>query len=168
QLGQLVGQLAGAVGGGYGDLTDPFPEDSGKQTNKNYDPGKRDKLEGDTKDIRKTWKDLDAFFNSKQPPAECVPIKNAYEQCLGETGSMVLDVQKQLENSHDDPQGAINSLISMMGTSQGKIDVAANESDQLVYRICRKYDTFKWFKISSDIGGGLMGGMGGLLGGLGG
>ena len=167
QLGSLMGMMTGMSGAALSDLTaEAFGEES---TGQNYDPSKREKVAGETKAKRQSWKELNAFFNSKQPPAECVPIKNAYEQCLGETSAMMMDVLGQLERSQDDPQGAINSLMGMMGTSAGKIDVAAKQSDQLVGSVCRKYETFKWFSITGDIGGGLGGlGMGGLgdLGGL--
>ena len=165
QLSQLLTQLSGMNSDSIADLTaEARGEESGNQ---NYDPKKRDQVEGDTKAKRQAWKDLVKFFNSKQPPAECVPIKNAYEQCLGETSAMMSDILDQLQNSQTDPQGAINKLIGMMGTSTGKIDAAAKQSDRLVGEVCYRYDAFKWFSIASDIGGGL-GGLGGVLGGIGG
>ena len=88
-----------------------------------------------------------------------------------ETLGGVRDILGELERSQDNPQAALNNLISMMGTSEGKIDVAADKSDSLVGQICHKYETYKWFSVKGDIGGGLGGlGIGGLggLGGLGG
>lgn len=167
QLGSLLGMMSGMSGGSISDLTaEAFGEESTGQTN---DPSKRQKVEGDTKAKRQSWRDLNAFFNSKQPPAECVPIKSAYEQCLGETSAMMMDILGELDKAQSDPNAAISGLIAMMGTSEGKIDVAAKQSDSLLGRICAKYDTYKWFSLSGDIGGGLGGlGLGGLgdLGGL--
>lgn len=171
QLSTLLGQMMGMGAGNLADLT---AEAMGEEVdpNKNYDPQKKEQLKSGTEKSRQGWKDLVAYFNSKQPPAECVPIKNAYEQCLGETSAMMLSILNELERSQGDPQGAINSLMAMMGTSEGKIDVAANKTDSLVGQICHKYDSYKWFKVSGDIGGGLgslgLGGLGGLGGGMGG
>ena len=166
QLSSLMTQLTGLSGGALNDLTaEAYGEES---TGQNYDPQKREALKGETEAKRTSWRSLNQFFNSKQPPAECVPIKNSYEQCLGETSAMMMDILAQLEKSQEDPQGAINALMGMMGTSAGKIDVAAKQSDGLVGQVCHKYDTYKWFSISGDIGGGLglgLGGLGGMLGG---
>ncbi len=163
QLGSVLAMMTGMSGGAVSDLTaEAFGEESTGQTS---DPSKKQKVEGETKAKRQTWRDLNAFFNSKQPPAECVPIKNAYEQCLGETSAMMLDILAQLEKSESDPQAAVNSLVNMMGTSAGKIDVAAKQSDGLLGQICHKYEAYKWFSVSGDIGGGL-GGFGGGLGDL--
>jgi len=172
QLGSLISQMMsmGLSGAAFDDLTaEAFGRES-KGAGQNYDPGQRNKVENDAAEVRKSWRELNTFFNSVQPPSECVPIKNSYEQCLGETSAMVMDIMGALQESHDDASGAISTLMQMMGTSEGKIDVAAKQSDRQVSDICRKYETFKWFRISGDVGGGLrglggLGGLGGLLGG---
>lgn len=170
QLGSVLGMMTGFGGGGSLEALANEALTGEEATVQEYDPSKRERAQGETAAIRKSWKDLNAYFNSKQPPAECVPIKNAYEQCLGETSAMMLDILGQLEKAESDPQAALNGLISMMGTSEGKIDVAAKQTDGMVGQICHKYDTWKWFSISGDIGGGLgaLGGLGGGLGDLGG
>ena len=170
QLGKMMGQMMSMGAADINDLVaEAFGEES-KGAGQNYDPSQRSQVGSDTQGLRQSWRELNTFFNSAQPPRECVPIKNAYEQCLGETSAMMLDVLGALEESRDDPNGAISRLMQMMGTSEGKIDVAAKQSDRLVRDICREYETFKWFKISGDVGGGLgvFGGLGSGLGGLGG
>ena len=172
QLGEMMGQMMGMglSGAAFDDLVaEAFGEES-TGTGQDYDPSKRSKVESDARSLRKSWRELNTYFNSAQPPVECVSIKNAYEQCLGETSAMMLDILGALDASHGDPSGAIGTLMQMMGTSEGKIDVAAKQSDRLVRDICRKYETFKWFKVSGDVGGGLgglgsLGGLGGLFGG---
>lgn len=170
QLGNLLGQMMGMglSGEAFDDLVaEAFGEES-KGTGQNYDPSQRSQVESDAPILRQSWRELNTFFNSVQPPTECVPIKNSYEQCLGETSAMMMDIMGALEESHGDPNGAISKLVQMSGTSEGKIDVAAKQSDRQVRDICIKYETFKWFNISGDVGGGF-GGIGGLggLGGLG-
>lgn len=169
QIGGLLGKMMGMglSGASFDDLVaEAFGEES-KGAGQSYDPAKRTQLEISAADVRKSWRELNTFFNSVQPPSECVPIKNSYEQCLGETGAMVMDVLEALEQSHSDASSALGTVIQMMGTSEGKIDVFGKQSDRLVRDICHKYETFKWFSIAGDIGGGL-GSLGGGLGGLGG
>ena len=169
QLGEMMGQMMGLAAGGsaVNDLLAELAGEEPKNRGQNYDPSQRSQVEGDTQNLRKSWRELNAYFNSVQPPRECVPIKNSYEQCLGETSAMMLDILGALDESRGNPSGAIGTLTQMMGTSEGKIDVAAKQSDRQLRDICRKYETFKWFAITGDVGGGL-GGIGGGLAGLGG
>jgi hypothetical protein len=120
-------------------------------------------IQGQGEEHKKEWLGLHTFFDSKQPPAECVPIRNVYTQCLGETQAMYTEVSEILQSVGDDPKGAVAKLMKMQGKSTDRIDVPGRQTDKLVQEICDKYDTSKWFEVKADIGGG----MGGFLGGLG-
>lgn len=110
------------------------------------------------------WRELIADFDSLPPPTECIPIRNSYSQCLGETQTMITEVLDAVRSASDDPKAAVAALMKMRGKSESRIDVAANETDGGVQDICDKYGVKKWFGISADVGGG----MGNVLGGLGG
>lgn len=175
QMSQAMGLAMSASGAGYQDLiAEAMGEESSSSQSQLQNPEMNAQFKRSAPEMRKGWKDITAYFNSKQPPAECIPIKNAYEQCLGETSAMMLQLIGALESASVDEAGrqqALSTLYSMLGTSQGKIDVAGEKTDSLVGQVCRKYETYKWFKVSGDIGGGLgslgLGGLGGLdLGGL--
>lgn len=104
--------------------------------------------------LRAKWGTLSDFFNSKQPPAECVSIKNSYEIALRETRAMVLDIMDVLVQAGEpgaDPQALVAKLMGMKGSS-GTIDEAGKMTDGQVQEICDKYETRKWFYVSGDIG----------------
>jgi hypothetical protein len=64
---------------------------------------------------------------------------------------MITDVMDALTASKEDPQKALQSLYGMKNQSTA-IDQYGNETDRKVGDICDKYDTRKWFSISSDFG----------------
>lgn len=105
--------------------------------------------------IRGKWQKLTVDFNGLQPPAECVPIRNEYDVALRETGAMIGDIVAAVEGSSENRDGALAALMKMRGKSTG-IDKSAVKTDDLVQRICDKYETRKWFKITADVGGGLL------------
>lgn len=106
--------------------------------------------------VRKDWADLMAFFVSKQPPTECVPIANSYHHAVEETGAMIGDIMDSLNKAKDDPQAALQALYGMQNTSKS-IDEYGKETDGKVGDICAKYETRKWFSIQADFGNsGLM------------
>ncbi|MBS1712870.1 MAG: hypothetical protein JST30_00890 [Armatimonadetes bacterium] len=116
------------------------------------------------KDNRDSWRELITFFNSKPPPTECVPTRNAYQQCLTETQAMIGEIQSCLEFDPADTgaaQAAIAKLNRLTGTSAHRIDVAGKQTDNLVQEVCDRYEVQKWFRIEGDVGGGV----GGFLGG---
>lgn len=171
QMGQALAVLFGSTRSTYEDLLkDIDGEDAGGQDLQN--PELNNQFAKAAPQMRAGWRDLTTYFNSKQPPAECIPIKNAYEQCLAETGSMMVDLIGAIESSRDpdaDFDALLKKVSGMQGTSETKIDQYGLQTDEMVGQICHKYDTWKWFSISGDIGGGLAGlGLGGGLGGLGG
>jgi hypothetical protein len=104
--------------------------------------------------IREGWRVLNADFNSYPPPAECVPIRNDYDVALRETGAMISDILGAVANAEADRSGALAALMKMRGTSK-HIDASAVDTDDGVQRICDKYETRKWFKVTADVGGGL-------------
>jgi hypothetical protein len=105
--------------------------------------------------MRQQWVSLLSFFNSKKAPAECVTMRNQYDQVVRETGTMIMEIIDIAQNASADTKGAISRLQSMMGKSKNRIDVPAAKVDDGVKEICRKYDTTKWFDIKPDFGGGL-------------
>ncbi len=113
---------------------------------------------------RNEWRLLIEDFDSLPPPTECVPIRNAYAQAIGETKIMIVEVLDAISQAGDDPKLAITSLQKLKGTSAARIDTAARQTDDLVREICDRYRKRKWFDVTADIGGN----MGGVLGGLGG
>lgn len=116
-----------------------------------------EKTANDTLRQRKAWTELTAFFNSVQPPAECVPIRNEYDQVVRETGAMMGDIVGVVSDAGSNPQSALASLMRMQGKSKDRVDRPAAEADGLVGEICRKYNTRKWFDIQGDVGGGMFG-----------
>jgi len=116
---------------------------------------------------KKDWKDLIAFFDSVPPPTECVPIRNAYAQCLGETSAMYTEILNIMGSIGDDPKAAVADLMKMQGKSNDRIDVAGRQTDRQVQEICDEYDVRKWFTVNTDIGGGVgaaLSGLGGIIG----
>jgi hypothetical protein len=172
-IGQALAMLVGGTRTMYDGLLDDTSGEMG--TDHLQNPEVNRQISGKAPQMRQGWKDLDQFFNSKQPPVECIPIKNAYEQCLDETGSMMRELIDVLEDSGSpdaDLSQLMQRLTGMQGQSAERIDVYGHQTDGLVGDICQKYEAFKWFSISGDIGGGLgslgLGGIGGALGDLGG
>jgi len=106
----------------------------------------------DTAEFQATWRQLVDAFNAYPPPAECVPVRNDYDQALRETGAMIGDVFTLLNDSATNPDAAIASLSKMQGTSAGRIDTAAKGADRGVAALCEKYETKKWFDLAGDIG----------------
>ncbi|HRK22378.1 MAG TPA: zinc-ribbon domain-containing protein [Fimbriimonadaceae bacterium] len=105
--------------------------------------------------IRQAWQQLNQDFLAYPPPAECVPIRDQYDPVLRETGAMIGDVIGAVEGATENRDAALAALMGMQGKSKG-IDKSAVDSDGLVQAICDKYETRKWFKITADVGGGLM------------
>ncbi len=106
------------------------------------------------------WTKLNEDFWSLPPPAECIPTRDAYNMALNETGTMIVEIVKQIETGMDEPKKAIAILTGMKGTSEARIGKPSRTTDDLVAGICNKYDTRKWFSISTDFGSGLFGKLG--------
>ena len=129
-----------------------------------FDPNQPDKdsLIVDAREKREEWKKLNDYFLSYPPPAECVPIQASYTQALGETGAMIVEILDAVNMASESPDKAVAALTKMQGTSGGRIDILAKQTDEQVGDICRKYETRKWFGISGDVGGGFMSQLGGF------
>ncbi len=130
------------------------------------DPGEAE-LKPPTEDIAKKaaqaqreWEELRTFFNSYPPPAECVPIRNSYDQGLKETGAMLFEILDAIAKVFENPSEAHRLVSEMKGDSAKRVDSNRKDTDQKVADICNKYDTKKWFDIPADIGGGMLGSMG--------
>jgi hypothetical protein len=121
-------------------------------------------LQLDAAASREVWSGLDRQFESVPPPAECAQIYSSYDETLGETSRMMVEVIQALENSGSNPQNALSALYGMRGTSGDRVGDPAARTDDLVQAVCDRYGTRKWFTISRDFGGG--GGSFGVGGGL--
>ena len=139
QSAQFGTDLSGLQGLASGDPEANMPETSA------------DKLGRSSADTKVEWAKLHTEFDSLPPPQECQTIADTYTHALEETGSMITDVMDALETSKDDPQKALQTLYGMKNQST-VIDQYGNETDKKVGTICNKYDTRKWFSISSDFG----------------
>ena len=118
-------------------------------------PGPVKETMGAAQSILEKWQQLTADFNSLPPPAECIPTRNEYDVTLRETGAMIGDIIGAVEGSTENRDAALAALMKMRGKSTG-IDKSAVKTDDLVQGICDKYETRKWFKITADVGGGLL------------
>ncbi len=125
-------------------------------------PTASENLTNKADETRSAWRALMEEFRRMPPPAECVPIATSYDETLGETSAMMVEILEALEGSQENPQAAIAALTKMQGTSATRIDTIAKDADRRLGEICDRYKTRKWFSIASDVGGGMMGRIGGL------
>lgn len=106
----------------------------------------------ESNDVSKAeWNQLRTDFDSYPPPAECQTIADTYRHALDETAASLIDVNDAIAKAKDDPTGAVNDLYAMQNKS-GNIDEFGKTTDGKVQSICEKYNTRKWFSISSDFG----------------
>jgi len=148
------GGIMDALHGLFGDDRENAPVD--------IPESKAETVQTDAAQKRKDWQALQDFFLSYPPPSECIPIQASYAQALGETSGMMLEVLDAIETAEQNPESAIAALTKMQGTSSGRIDVLAKQTDNQVQDICDKYKTRKWFGINADFGGGMMNQFGGF------
>lgn len=111
---------------------------------------------------REEWSALRQDFLSLPPPPDCAPIQADYNQVLTETGAMMTEIMDAVSMASENPDDALSALTKMKGTSGGRIDNAAVATDRKVAEVCNKYQVRKWFDITADVGGGIMGRLGGL------
>lgn len=126
-------------------------------------PPTRD-VEQASADLQRPWRELNEFFNSVQPPEECVPIRNKYDIPLRETGTQIRDIEAILSSAGagGDPKELITKLNQIFEGHKSVVDKPAAETDAMVQQICNKYDTRKWFAIQGNVGGGSMMSAGGF------
>lgn len=140
-----------------GDLNHAMDEDGTDQAaEKRQHDERAQKVGGDMGTMRQAWQTLLSAFDSVPAPAECVGIKANYDQVIGQTGTMILEIVAQIKSASNDPQGALAALTAMQGTSKSKIDVPARAADEGVGNVCKRYDVVKWFDIQGDVGSGVM------------
>jgi len=127
-------------------------------------------LQKDNQDYQAEWEKLMADFRALPPPPACVPLRNSYDQTLGQTEMMIDEIVGAMDKAGSDPQAALRDLFGMRGTSGGRIDAAAAQSNRNLDEVCRPYGVRPWFQIQTDSQAGILGKMGGLpdISGLGG
>ncbi|MFI5386596.1 MAG: hypothetical protein ACHQ50_10805 [Fimbriimonadales bacterium] len=155
QLQEGVKTLAGLQAGDITHALDDGGDDS-QAAEKQKQNERAQHVGGDMGTMRQAWQTLLTAFDSVPAPAECVGIKANYDQVIGQTGTMILQIVGQIKSASSDPQAAIAALTAMQGTSKSKIDVPARAADSGVADVCKRYDTVKWFDITSDVGSGVM------------
>lgn len=133
-------------------------------------PNPAAELQRDNQDFQAEWEKLMADFRALPPPPACVPLRNSYDQTLGQTEMMIDEIVGAMDKAGSDPQAALRDLFGMRGTSGGRIDAAAAQSNRNLEEVCRPYDVRPWFQIQTDSQAGILGKMGGLpdISGLGG
>jgi|GEM_PF-2049124 len=147
------------LGAGIG-LMDPY--DQSNETEKDQDPGTYTK--GKIEDLRPRWQELQVFFRSVPPPAECQPIADDFDRSLSEIPGMMGDIGTILTGAMTDPQAALAGAKKLQNSSYGDIDRYFARCDQKVSAICQKYTVVKWFSIKGDVlSGGMMGSFGSML-----
>lgn len=155
QLQDAVKTLAGLQAGDMTHALDDEGNDS-KEAEQRKQNDRAQHVGGDMASMQQAWRTLLNAFDSVQAPAECAAIKTNYDQVIGQTGTMILNIVGQIKNASNDPQAALSALTAMQGQSKTKIDVPARAADQGVSSVCKHYDTVKWFDIQSDVGSGVM------------
>ncbi len=151
QVADAVGMLTDLQGANMAGL---FDED-GPPVEKM--PSPTGKVMDSARAMRANWDDLLRTFDSVSAPAECAPIKSYFDRVIRETGLMMLEITDAVQRSGSDRQQALRVLIGMQGKSASRIDRPAREADALVEGVCARYNTRKWFDITSDVGGGVLG-----------
>lgn len=107
--------------------------------------------------MRGTWEGLVRAFNSVPPPYECTAIRATYDQVLRETAIMISEITRAVDQAANDRQRALQALMSLQGRSGSRIDRPARETDAQIQGLCDRYRTRKWFEITADVGGGMLG-----------
>jgi hypothetical protein len=149
EMSQLQAQdLTGMMGDGDGD-------DSEEAANRKVDE-RANRYAGNTDSMRRAWIDLANQFHSVPPPGECMGMRSTYDQVLSNTGSMMLEIINAVKSASNNRQSALQTLMSMQGQSNDRIDRPAKETDAMVEQVCSRYSTRKWFDIKSDIGSDVM------------
>lgn len=152
QIMKLVVVKAGLGAGGVGAVMKGLLGEANGE-----DPSPPTKqVEQATEDLRAPWQDILKFFRSVDPPAECVPIRDKYDQPLRETQAVIADINSILDGAQSggDPTELIAKLNVIFDSHKKTIDIPAAETDAMVGQICEKYQTRKWFSIQGNVGGG--------------
>lgn len=125
-------------------------------------------------DLASPWKQLVKDFQAVPPPPECQRLADEYFAGLNEIPGMMNDVQGVIDSvsqmasgnaptdsnspsADQQAKGALDKAYSMQGTSGTSIDAHFSSSDNMLGQICNQYNTPKWFSITPDVGGGMLG-----------
>lgn len=120
-------------------------------------PSPTGKVIDSARNMRANWDGLLRTFDSVPAPAECAAIKSYFDRVIRETGLMMFEITDAVQRAGSDRQQALRALMGMQGKSATRIDRPAREADALVAGVCNRYNTRKWFDITSDVGGGMLG-----------
>jgi len=125
-------------------------DDNGSLDPENFkNPSEREAAK--MQDLGPPWRDVIQFFESMPPPPECANLAHTYDSALDEIRGEMGDVAHKVNESQDNPEKAIQSLMSLQGKST-PIDGSLSLADKMVGEICDKYNTARWFSIRSDAG----------------
>lgn len=158
QIGQLLTQMVALqAGAGLDVLQGLLNEDP-------LNPGAVDPLMNnspaetlarDAQQLREQWRQLNDFFGQVPAPPECGPLAADYTASMRETGALIEEIVGVINSSGQDPSGAIARLQGIQGRSQA-ITQASQSADQRLNEIFRFYNERPWFRIATDVGGGLL------------
>lgn len=153
QLGHSMSKLVALKLGGSLEMLKSLINDP---TGENPMPSPAEETIEDFGAMREQWVKLNQQFHSLPPPAECIPIRDAYDICLNETGAMIVEINETVKSADENTDKALSTLLGMQGDSEKRIGEPAKRTDRGVADICHKYETRKWFGISADFGGGMI------------
>lgn len=105
---------------------------------------------------RQAWRDLDAKFRSRVPPAECEPIRDAFSGGLAEMDGQMGDIARAFEGLNADA-GDVSAQATQAqtdvkaagGQSKTTIDRGFERTNEAVAAICGKYGEKPWFDIDA-------------------
>jgi hypothetical protein len=100
------------------------------------------------------WDQLSTFFNSRQPPAACVDLRNKYFDHLGKIQAAIFEVNSLMSQVQSNPSEALHKLTAMQGKTSIEVDSAIQAADDALYDVCKKYNLRKEFEIKGDSGSG--------------
>lgn len=160
----VLTQKMQTLGAGMG-MLDPYEQEKSDQTGNDDNQAPGQYAKGKVMDFRPKWLELQQFYRSKTPPAECQKMADDYGRALNEIPGMMGDLGDILNGADADPASMLKKVEKMQSSSYGDIDRYFARTDNGLSDICAKYKVNKWFNVKADIAsGGIMGKFGGLSG----
>ena len=100
------------------------------------------------------WRNLKTEFDSVPPPRDCVPIAEAFDQGLQAIPDQMSELDKIVSGSlsQDSQQPGQEARDKARALDRGHrllIDEPFGKTDELVAKICDKYQKHKWFSIDA-------------------
>ncbi len=146
---QIISQELGNAISTYGNLTpDEVKAESSTSKAKQFLP----KINQDSQNITQMWSELIEKFENVTPPPACTQLARDYDTHLNLIEGMFTKVHTSLQQAQSDPNGAINALTSMMGSSSQADQSAAIANDDL-RAVCSQYHLSKDFSITTGSSG---------------